>query len=84
MLTATDTGPNNSFLKTVPRMFWWNGRPHLFGILLVIVPLFILLVLFYLIRKRSKNNKTLKIYAVVALFFYIIYFYWLSKLFALV
>lgn len=69
----------NSFLDLLSRMLTdW------LGILLVTVPLALLVIIFFILKHYSNNEKALKIYFWCSLIFYIVYFLLITQLFTAV
>jgi len=66
----------NSFFSRVSEMFSDTN-----GILLVLLPLIVLIGIFFSIKHYSKNKKLLIIYSVVAIILYIFWFFMLTKMY---
>lgn len=67
---------SNSFPDLVSRMF-----SNSYGLLLVLVPLLILIVVYFKIKKSQKYKQKLNIYMITALILYLLYFFLISQLF---
>ncbi len=86
-LSANDTTAlPNTFFDRVQRMFWSEGyqEPEYAGILSVILPLIVLVIGFFIIKKYSKKTNILKWYAIIGTIIYAIYFVFISKQFYVV
>ena len=71
-------GADNSFLALLKRIF-----THPLGITFALVPLAILVGIFFLIKYKSSNKKILIVYSIIALIAYIFYFFFLRNMFSM-
>lgn len=69
---------NNSLLNLIIRMF-----SNIKGILFALVPLVILVGLFFLIKYKTKNKNIIIIYSIIATIIYLLYFWKLLNLFTM-